>query len=218
VGIFVVKQIYKSEIKQMAESIENAEKLFGPELIVELKELDIRLSSANELLGSHMDFSQLFQSLQETTIPDVSFDAFDFKFEEGIPTVQMSGEAGKFSSIAIQSELYGDNDFLENHIFSDFSVTRSGTVAFKLAFQINSDKLLFRESFNTTPSVAPVEGDDIDSGDIINPPEGDLPPGDGETGDTELEGPSSDGTDTEAEDGGNDVDDSLQIRIINNEE
>lgn len=169
IGVFAYQQILKSNIASMAESISRAEQLFDSGLIVELKELDIRLSSANELLKKHLDFSRLFKYLGDTTLPDISYESFRFDARDGVPIVAMTGEATRFTPIAIQSDVYGQNEFMENHVFSSFSLTNRGTILFDLTFQINEEELAYIgiQSEQLTEEDIPVE-DVISEGEIDN--------------------------------------------------
>lgn len=161
-GVFLYAQLLKANIRSMAESISRAEKLFDPGLIVEFKELDIRLTASEELLEKHLDFAEFFESLEATTLPDIAYDSFRFDARGEGPIVSMTGEASRFTPIALQSDLYGKNKFMENHIFSNFSLTDRGTVTFDLSFQINEKELVYtgervRQSVPSTEEVSSEE-------------------------------------------------------------
>ena len=93
-----------------------------------LKKLDIILRAATELLDKHVAISDFFDSLGETTLPDVAFNDFNFSFNEEDSEVSMIGEARGFLPIAQQSDLFEKNQYIKNHNFSDFQLTEKDIV------------------------------------------------------------------------------------------
>ena len=142
-GVYLYKMSIQARLKQQEESIRLAEKSFEPGLILELKKLDIRLRAASELLGKHIALSDFFKSFGESTIPNVSFESFSFSFAEGIPAVHMTGKASGYLPIAQQSDLFEKNEYIQNHIFSNFQLTDENEVTFDLDFSLNPDLILY---------------------------------------------------------------------------
>jgi hypothetical protein len=143
VGVLVYKSIVTSSVNSKIEVINRAEKAFEPAVILELRKLDIRLAAAKELLDNHIALSDFFASLEESTLPDVAFGDFSLTFREDIPTVRMSGEARGYLAIAQQSDIFEANQYIENPLFADFSLTETGEVSFNLEFTINEALLAF---------------------------------------------------------------------------
>ena len=143
VGVFLYKSVVAGSINSKIEIINRAEKAFEPAVIVELRKLDIRLAAAKELLDNHIAVSDFFASLEESTLPDVSFSSFSLSFQEDIPVVRMGGEARGYLAIAQQSDIFEANQYIENPLFSDFSLTETGDVSFNLEFTINEALLAF---------------------------------------------------------------------------
>jgi len=143
VGVFAYKSVVSSGINSKIEVINRAEKSFEPAVILELRKLDIRLAAAGELLDNHIAISDFFTSLEESTLPDVSFSNFGLTFKDGVPTVRMGGEARGYLAIAQQSDIFEANQYIENPLFSDFSLTETGDVSFNLVFTINEALLAF---------------------------------------------------------------------------
>lgn len=155
VGVFIYKQRLSSVINSRIDSINIAEKAFEPAVILELRKLDIRLRSATELLNQHIALSDFFVSLGQSTLPDVSFSDFSLDYEDGRHFVTMTGEARGYLPIAQQSNLFEQNRYIENPIFSEFVLNETGNVSFNLNFSLNKDLITFGrntslDSFDTT--------------------------------------------------------------------
>lgn len=142
-GVFVVRAQMVSQLNSRIESINRAEKAFEPAVILELKRLDLRLAAGTELLDNHIAVSDFLKSLAESTLPDVSFADLSFSYADGTADVNMSGEARGYQQIAQQSDVFGDNQFIQNHIFSDFALTDTGRISFSLQFTLNQELLKF---------------------------------------------------------------------------
>ena len=141
-GVFLYKIRLASVINSRIESINLAEKAFEPSLILELKKLDIRLQAGTNLLNNHVAISDFLTSLGESTLPGVSFS--DLTFSGGEENqVTMSGLARGYLQIAQQSDIFEDNQYIQNHIFSDFTANDTGRVGFSLEFTLDPELLLF---------------------------------------------------------------------------
>ncbi len=150
IGVYLYKVSLDASIKSKVESINLAEKAFEPTVILSLKKLDIRLNAATELLNKHIALSDFFDSLGEATLPGVSFNDFEFTFNESNSNVSMNGEARSYLAIAQQSDLFEKNKYIKNPIFSDFQLTDIGTVTFSLTFTLDPELLLYGRKIKNT--------------------------------------------------------------------
>jgi len=143
VGVFLYKARVVAVINSRIDSINRAEKAFEPAAILELKKLDIRLRAGTTLLSQHVEVSDFLESLAESTLPDVSFNTFGFQHSPEASEVSMSGEARGYLQIAQQSDIFEENDYIQNHIFSDFARTETGRITFSLQFTLNPELMIF---------------------------------------------------------------------------
>lgn len=143
VGATLYKIRLAKAVNTRIDSINRAEKAFEPAVVLELKKLDIRLRAATELLDNHVALSDFLDSLAESTLPDVSFSDFSFTYDSEAPSVSMSGEARGYLPIAQQSDVFEENQYIQNHIFSDFALTDTGNISFSLVFTIDRSLLTF---------------------------------------------------------------------------
>ena len=142
-------KIYKEKkIENMKISLERAKAAFEPSLIIELKELDARIKSADIILNKHMAFSEFFSFIEENTLKTIQFNSFDYSENEDGVKVNLSGKAKSYSSIALQSDIFGDSKFIKNPIFSDLSLEENGNINFIVSADVNPQLVLFNESIN----------------------------------------------------------------------
>ncbi len=162
-GVYLFKIRLAAVVNSRIDSINRSEKAFEPAVILELKKLDIRLQAGTHLLNNHVAISDFLESLAESTLPDVSFSDFDVTLGGDGADVNISGEARGYLQIAQQSDVFEDNQYIQNHIFSDFSKTEAGRIGFALQFTINPELVKFgRTVINDEPNI------DI-TGDVIIP-------------------------------------------------
>lgn len=161
-GVFLYKLRLATVVNSKIESINLAEKSFEPAVILELRQLDIRLRAANELLENHVAVVDFFESLGETTLPDVQYSGIDIDFSEEFPSVSTTGEARGYLPIAQQSDLFEQNRYIQNPIFSDFARTDTGRITFSLSFNINPRLLIYGRDLQN------VDIDDVAEGDGSN--------------------------------------------------
>jgi len=172
-GVFLWKTRLAAVVNSRIDSINRAEKAFEPAVILDLKKLDIRLRAGTKLLSQHVAISDFLESLAESTLPEVSFSDFSVELGPDGAEVSMGGEARGYLQIAQQSDVFEDNQYIQNHIFEDFSLTDADRISFSLQFSINPELILFgRTVKNDEPNI------DI-SEDIIIPDQnaGQIPSG-----------------------------------------
>lgn len=150
IGVYLYKLQVSKTVASSVDSINRAEKAFEPAVIVELKKLDIRLRAATELLDRHVALSDFFASLGESTLPDIAFDNFTFAFNDDYSEVSMSGQSRGFIPIAQQSDLFEKNQYIVNHIFSDFQIIEGGFVSYSLTFALDPDLLSYGRTLQNT--------------------------------------------------------------------
>lgn len=130
-------------------SLERARGAFEPALITELQVLDKRMRAATEILNNHVVVSPIFALIGEITLPTVRYSDFSYEFNEenkNLVDVIMTGEAKGYNYIALQADLFGDDKFIKNPIFSDFTLDQGGNVDFALTFSVDKSLVLY-ESF-----------------------------------------------------------------------
>lgn len=176
-GVFIYKARLTAVVNSKIESINLAEKAFEPSVILELRKLDIRLRAADELLTNHVAVVDFFESFGEVTLPDIKYDGIDVDFSEAVPSVSITGEARGYLPIAQQSDLFEQNRYIQNPIFSNFTRSETGRVTFSLAFDINPELLIYGRTLQSTDVDEVEEGDTVSDDNIIEDQSDLLPAG-----------------------------------------
>lgn len=153
-GLFLFERFVAQQIVVSQESLERAEKAFEPALIIELQKLDTRLRVADTLLASHIATSPIFRILEDATLKSIQYNNFNYIFEGGQAKVTMEGLARRYQTIAEQSLLFGQDRFITDHIFSEFTLTDQGRVSFNLTLTISPELIYFERSLGEIPSTA----------------------------------------------------------------
>lgn len=147
IGVYFYKILVQNEIKNSSVSLERAEKAFDPALIVELERLDKRIESAKQILGKHVVITPIFRLLEDTTIPLVRFNRFNYALSSsGEIELTLSGETRGYAYVAGQSDLLGKSKYITQHIFSNLNLDNSGNVTFDL-FAVVDPSLVSYASF-----------------------------------------------------------------------
>ena len=140
--MFLFKTYTESSISSKQESLDRQRAAFEPATIQELLRLDRRLMASSELLRNHMAISLLFEDLEARTGTNVRFN--DFKFESltaGKKTINMSGTARSFNSVALQADAFGKSTLFKDPIFSNLNIDAKGIVIFDFAGIVDTARL-----------------------------------------------------------------------------
>jgi len=172
IGVYLYKVRLAAVINSRIDSINRAEKAFEPAVILDLKKLDIRLKAGTELLNQHIAVSDFLESLGESTLPEISFNNLSFEYIPDGSAVTMAGEARGYLQIAQQSDIFEDNNYIQNHIFSDFTLTETGRITFSLQFTLNPELLQFGRTIVNTEA-----NSEVPDGVIIPPVNDEIPSG-----------------------------------------
>ncbi len=166
-GVYLYKLRLATMVNAKIESINLAEKAFEPSVILDLKKLDIRLRAATELLDKHVAVVDFFESFGETTLPDIQYSGISINFAEEFPTVSTTGEARSYLVIAQQSDLFEENRFVQNAIFSNFTRTESGRITFGLTFSINPELLIYGRTLKNVDPEEITTDEAVDLNNVI---------------------------------------------------
>jgi hypothetical protein len=132
ISAFLYQQFLLQSIEKKKASLELAQGRFEPALIEKMSRLDIRMQSAENILSKHKAVSSFFQLLEENTLVSIQFENLSYKTDETTSrvSVSMKGTASNFNSVALQSDIFGKNKFIQESIFSNLNLDNKGSVIF----------------------------------------------------------------------------------------
>lgn len=187
-GVFVGLSVYNNSLNaivaEKTEEIKNAQKEFSdaPE-VLEAKNFQARANLARELLDSHLVASPVFKFLSDNTVTSVYYDKFLFSHNGGVSSLQLSGEAQSYASLANQIDTFQKQQKILEGLFVDnISLTNFGSVTFTFTMTFNPNFLLYTKNIEdlTTTNVEPVAStpvvvDDAPSNTQLSAPLADAP-------------------------------------------
>jgi len=128
------------------------EKQFNVDTIQTLKQENVRIDLAKQVLSRHLSLSQIFSIVGKLTIESVRFLTMDVtvpaNVSDGIK-VSLSGYGVNLASVAFQSDVlgnleqYGLRKIVKNPIMSNPSLDPKGTVSFGLTAIVDTSNLLY---------------------------------------------------------------------------
>lgn len=146
-GVFLLGEYKAKTIQDKVASLERAKGSFEPALIEKLANLDTRINSAKKILDNHISVSTFLKLLEKLTLKTVRFSEFEFaRRDDGSFNVLMKGEANSYSSVALQSDMFGGNKFIQEPIFSDFKLNSAGNVLFSFSAIIDRSLILYENN------------------------------------------------------------------------
>ncbi len=153
-GVFLYKALLQKQVDgQQADLVAAKEALVDTKWISTVKRLDLRLKTARTLLDSHTVVVPVFETLQRSTLKTVRFTAFDFSSDASHNvSVRMKGEAASYSSVALLSDSFNQEKNWRNPLFSDLTLTPTGTVTFSFSGSIDPSLILYKTSLTAQES------------------------------------------------------------------
>ena len=146
-GLYFYKAAKERNISQMQIDLDLARNRFEPERITELELLDRRLRASTEILGKHKTITPIFESLQDITMKTVRYTAFSYTAENNSDvTIKLSGVAVGYKSIALQSDIFTENKYLIDPVFSNLTLDDRGNVIFNLDFSVDPSFVDYKQA------------------------------------------------------------------------
>lgn len=139
-GLYFYKTTVAKNITAMEKNLTIAKDRFEPSKITQLKVLDQRLKASNEILAKHIAISPIFSALSDVTMKSIRYTKFSYDVgtsKEARVTVNLSGQASRYSSVALQADLFAKNKNIIDPVFSNLSLDEKGNVLFDLQFSVD---------------------------------------------------------------------------------
>ena len=161
-GAYAWKAILISSQDSFKKDLAAREQQFNLDLISQLKEANIKVDTAKQLLANHLAMSEIFGLIGKLTIQDVRFMTLDVEAPPtvgGDVSVKLSGLGTSFSAVAFQSDVlnqleqYGLRKIVINPILSDPQLAENGTVSFGFTASIDPTAISYEQS--VAPTTAP---------------------------------------------------------------
>jgi hypothetical protein len=161
------QQYLSSQQIQYKKDLADREKQFNTKLIGDLKQVNVQIDTAKNVLANHVALSQLFDVLQKLTIEKVRFTTLSVTMpgpeskSQNDLSVIMQGYGTNLSAVAFQSkvlselEKYGLRQMVKNPIISNPSLEPAGSVAFGFTATLDLQSLTYAHFLSPTDTSAP---------------------------------------------------------------
>src|SRR3989344_5019208 len=118
-GLYFFKVSLEKRIETMSVSLDRAREAVDPALVESLKRLDYRIQAADLLIEKHLIVSPVFKLLENLTLSSIELRNFTYTLD-GMKgsTISLTGKARGYSSLALQSDVFGEDINIVNPIFS----------------------------------------------------------------------------------------------------
>ena len=144
-GVFLYQNFLKNSIEEGSIMLEREKDNFDVNSINQFSRLSERIRISEILLGNHLDLTGLFEVLQINTLKTVQFKSFDFSLTEDGMAIVMEGTARDYSTVALQSDIFGDHPLIKDTVFSNLDVNNEGRVVFNFSAIIDKDLVSYKK-------------------------------------------------------------------------
>lgn len=152
-GFYYLNDKLNQQVAERTVEINKAQQEFknAPE-VGEARVFRARADLARELLNAHTVVSPVFKFLAENTTESILYDKFSFKKGTDGATVELSGEALTYASLAYQSDVLRNKKEIKNFSISNITLTKFGTVSFTITIVFDPEYLLYTKNLSTAGS------------------------------------------------------------------
>lgn len=165
-GLYFYRGYLEKNKQDMSESLSKMRDSFDDKTIAELELYDKKVSTAKQVLSGHTVLSPLFYLLNDLTLSSVQYTKFNHSTENGVFSVEMSGIAKDYRSIALQADVFNTNkgSMLKDVIFSNLTKDQKNNVTFNMEFTVDPTLLSYANNItlsNDSPSTDEINTQDI---------------------------------------------------------
>lgn len=137
-GLFAYKRVLIGNIEEMNRRLAEAKNSFEPESIEQWNRLNKRIEAAKKLLVAHTVVSPIFELLENSTLATVRFDSFLYDLKDnGTSYLTLTGRATQYTSVALQSDIFSQDRYIKNPVFSDLNPDQNGNIVFKFSATVD---------------------------------------------------------------------------------
>lgn len=162
-GAYAWKQYLTGAQAGYKKDLADREKQFNIDLIEQLKQENVKIDTARQLLSKHLAISRIFAFISSLTIENVRF----LSMEISTPTTQsdelkinLTGHGTDLASVAFQSDVFGQLEkyglrkIVKNPTLSNPSLDPKGTVSFGFTATIDPSSVLYEKNFSSQSTPA----------------------------------------------------------------
>lgn len=142
-AVFVYQNFLINSISTNAQRLQDARAAFQPALIKEIERYANRVTASEQILDSHLAPSAVFELFEAITFENVQYLSMEMTVDKGLITAMFEGQAANLDAIALQSDMLGENRFVNNALVHGVNVDQSQNRVFMVNSEIDKVFLLY---------------------------------------------------------------------------
>lgn len=151
IGVFLYGRVLTAQKDAKDAQLAQAEASIDPSTVTGFVRLRDRLASSATLINNHVAYSKFFGVLEGTLPTTTRFSALTLTLDDaGSTKLTGQGVAKNFNALAAASTAFAKDGRIKDAIFSNISVTNSGSVTFSLTATL--DKALTAFTVDAVPA------------------------------------------------------------------
>lgn len=164
-GVYLYEQQLISQKAKLEALLIEVRDGIGTDFVADMRRLDTRIDGVKQLIKNHIIVTPIFRELEAKTLRSVQYKEFSYiytpddKTKIQQVTVELTGSAKSYATIALQSDAFSDSTLIKNPVFSNLTVDeKTKAINFRLMFTVDPAALSYQafiDSMNTQQSSAP---------------------------------------------------------------
>ncbi len=129
-GLYLYRNFAANSLNNQKSVLEKLKVEFDPSTIFELERISKSIVAARELLRGREQVSKIFNTLEASILPSVTFNTFSFSADKGAAGI--SGEAASYGDVSLQANFFESLPDVLSATFSNLNLKETGSVGFNM--------------------------------------------------------------------------------------
>ncbi len=172
--LYFYKQHLASAIQEKQQTVEQQSEAFEPALVKEYTRTASRIDAARTVLDQHDAMTFAFSLLEQITLRKVQYTNMTLVYngEGSSLDLNLVGNARTYKVLALQSDVYGSNQFVREPTVTDLKVLDNGTVGFTLSAKLDPRLISYKlgveqGAYGTSPQQAAPAQTPVNNGSTL---------------------------------------------------
>lgn len=161
-GVYFYEQQLLSQKAKLETLITEARDGIGTDFVADMRRLDARIDGVKQLIKNHIIVTPIFKELEAKTLRSVQYKDFSYTYtpdDKTKPqqvTVELTGSAKSYATIALQSDAFSDSTLIKNPVFSNLTVDeKTKAINFRLVFTVDPAALSYQAFIDSMKTPQP---------------------------------------------------------------
>lgn len=148
-GFYLYKQHLITSIEKKRTTINQQREAFEPALVKEYTRVATRLDAAHKILDAHNAMTFAFSLLEQITLKKVEYSTMILSYDRTAGTVNLAltGSARSYKVLALQSDVFGSNQFVQEPTVNGLKAQEGGTVGFTVSAKLDPRLISYKIGF-----------------------------------------------------------------------